>query len=133
MAAAFREGYYVDATCVVDLSWHFPDDSGLWRVLEIPYDENDRIIPGTTTIVGPDGKAWTHTANPNFYDDEIVETALYLLYFEGLADLVDPEALFERVEAITTQRNHAIYALPDAARRGDLRKAPEEDRHNTST
>ena len=36
-------------------------------------DEAESITPGTSTIMGPDGKIWTFPYNPNFYDREIAE------------------------------------------------------------
>jgi hypothetical protein len=119
------EGYHVMATCVVDLSFTLPDDSCLWHVREIPDDESGLVFGGTTTIFGPDGRAWTFPANPNLYDIEIMERALSHLYIEGVAELVDAEVLVEQVHAITTQRDAAIFALLDAARRGELRQEPE--------
>ena len=50
--------------------------------------------------------------------------ALTDLDIEGVADLVDPGSLREQVELITRQRDAAIFALPDAARRGELREVP---------
>jgi hypothetical protein len=60
-----------------------------------------------------------------------MEMALTHLYIEGVADLVDPDALAEQVKAITWQRDAAICALPDAARRGNLRRAPVQQQPNT--
>jgi hypothetical protein len=108
------EGYHVVATCVIDLGFILDDDECLWRVGFVPDDENDRITGGMTTILGPDGKAWTMSANPNFHDREIAERALTHLYVEGVADLVDPETLADRVKLITRQRDEGIFALPDA-------------------
>ena len=118
------EGHHVVATCVVDLGFILEDDECLWRVASLPDDEKDGIFGGMTTILGPDGKAWTMSANRNFHDREIAERALTHIYIEGVADLVDPEMLADQVELITQQRDRAIFALPDAARRGELRHVP---------
>ena len=104
---------------------HDQEDACLWRVGFIPDDEKDGIMGGMTTILDPDGKAWTMSANPVFHDREIAERALTHLYIEGVADLVDPETLADQVKLITRQLDEAIFVLPDAARRGELRRSPE--------
>ena len=119
------EGYSVAASLVMDLSFILEDDTCLWHVGLVPDDEADSIIPGTSTIMGPDGKIWRFPYNPNFYDREIAEKALTHLYIEDVADLVDPDSLCEQVKLITSQRDQAIFALPEAARRGELRGVPE--------
>jgi hypothetical protein len=112
---------------VVDLGFILDDDQCLWRVGLVPDDEKEGIIGGMTTMLGPDGKAWTMSANPNFHDREIAERALTHRYIGGVADLVDPETLADRVELITRQRDEAIFALPDAARRGELQRRTQDD------
>ena len=71
--------------------------------------------------------------NRNFHDREIVEMALTHLYIEGVTDLVDPDVLAEQVKVITEEKNRAIWALADAARRGDLGQVQEEHQPNAST
>ena len=83
------------------------------------------MVPSGVTILGPDGRAWTMSGSWLF-DRDIAEKVLAHLYIEGVADLVDPEVLAYHVRLITEQRNNAIEALPDAARRGALREAPKE-------
>ena len=125
LAGGIPEGYSVAASLAVDLSFILEDGMCLWHVGLVPDDEAHLITPGTSTIMGPDGRAWTFVANPNIYDPEVAEKALSLLYIEGVADLVDPDSLREQVKLITEQRDGAIFALPDAARRGELREMPE--------
>jgi uncharacterized protein YfcZ (UPF0381/DUF406 family) len=120
------EGYHVTASCAVDLGFILDDGQCLWRVGFYPDHEEDWIIGGMTTILGPDGKDWTMSTNRNFHDREIAERALTHLYIEGVADLVDPEALADRIELITRQRDEAIFALADAARHGELRRTKED-------
>jgi hypothetical protein len=82
----------------MDLSFILEDGTCLWHVGLVPDDEADSIFPGTTAIMGPDGKSWTFPYIPNFYDREIVERALTHLYIEGVADLFHPDSLCEQVE-----------------------------------
>jgi hypothetical protein len=117
------EGYSVAARCVMDLSFVLEDGTCLWSVSQIPDDEVHMVFPGMRTIIGPEGKIWKYPANPNFFDDEIALRTLTHLYIEQVADLVDPDSWREQVELITTQRDRAIVAVCDAARRGDLRQA----------
>jgi hypothetical protein len=103
-------------------------DECLWRVGLVLDDEDDigSMAPMGLTILGPDGKAWWMSGSW-LYDPEIWQKALAHLYIEGVADLVDPDELAHHVGLITEQRNNAIVALPDAARRGELRWVPKED------
>lgn len=125
LSGGIPEGYSVAVSLAMDLSFILEDGTCLWHVGLVPDDEADSITPGTSTIMGPDGKVWRFPYNPNFYDREIVERALTHLYIENVADLVDPDSLCEQVKLITRQRDEAIFALPDAARRGELREVPE--------
>ena len=120
------EGCYVTARCFVDLSFMLEDGECLWAVGLGSDDEENWITPGTTTILGPDGKGFSFPNNPNFYDREIMETVLTLLYTEDVAGRVDPDAVVEQVKAITIQRRDAISALLDAAREGTLRRVSRE-------
>ena len=83
----------------MDLSFILEDGTCLWHVGLVPDDEADSIFPGTSTIMGPDGKIWTFPYNPNFFDREIAERAPTHLYIEGVADLVDPDSLCEQVNS----------------------------------
>ena len=121
------EGYSVVADCVMDLSFILEDDTCLWSVGLAPDDEAHWITGGERSIVGPDGQLWKFPANPR-YDCDIAVNALSRLYIEGVADCVDPASLARQVNIITSQRDSAIYALPDAARRGDLRQGREPHR-----
>jgi hypothetical protein len=124
---AIPDGHSVAARCDLGLSFILEDGTCLWHIVLVPDDEAHMIFGGDSTFIGPDGKVWTFTANPNFYDHQIARMALAHLYIDGVADLVDAEALKERVEMIVTQRDGAIYALPDAARRGELRQSAEDN------
>jgi hypothetical protein len=126
------EGYHVKVTSV-ELAYfggYFGDgdESCLWRVKMVPDDESDilKYFPGAITTLGPDGKVWEISGNNDWHDRDIWEKALAHLYIEGVADLVDSESLAHHVELITASRDSAILALPDAARRGELRRAPAE-------
>jgi len=119
------EGYSLFATSVVDLSFMLEDDDCIWHVGLAPEDEGHIIVGGESTFLGPDGKLWTFPSSPNFFDHEIAERALTILYLEGVADLVDAAALADQVSFIIRQRNEVIHGLPDAARRGELRENPE--------
>lgn len=124
------KGYSVAATCLVDFSFLLEDGARLWSIQVVPEDEAQIRIPGTATIVGPDGKVWTYVANPTVYDDEILKVVLIHLYLERVADLVDPDSLFERVEFMTRQRDEAIVSFLDEARRGELRgRGPVQKGH----
>lgn len=94
----------------------------LWQVREL-VDEGMNFDK-TRTIIGPDGKVWTF----EFYahDLDSIEEALYYLYDEEISDLVNPEALADRIRDITQSRVRAVQALPDAARRGELQRNSEE-------
>jgi len=114
------EGYYVTATELIDLLiFNFPDDSRLWCIW-LDSDDERGIIGDYSTYIGPDGKVWEFPGQ--FADPEIMKHALLHLYIQEVADLVDPSTLADRVSAITEQRDQAIFSLPDAARRGDLKK-----------
>ena len=120
------EGYHVNTACVELAVFGGDTDECLWRVKMVPDDEDDidKYFVGGLTVLGPDGKEWWISGSW-LYDPEIWEKALAHLYIEGVADLVDPEMLADHVQLITEQRNNAIEALPDAARRGELRRAPK--------
>jgi len=120
------EGHYVVATCVVDLGFILPDDACLWSVGLTSDDEANWITGGVTTILGPDGRGWTFPVS--FHESEIIAMALAHLYIEGVSDLVDPDALAEQLRVITSEKNRAIWALADAARRGDLQQGPASSR-----
>jgi hypothetical protein len=116
------EGYSVTATCAMDLSLFLKDDECLWSVDLAPHDEAHRIVAGGySRFIGPDGKVWTFPSNPNFYDRDIAVMALAGLYIDGVAGLVNPDALAKQVELIVMQRDEAIRALREAACRGELR------------
>jgi hypothetical protein len=127
LLGSIPEGNHVSATRLELASLGGDTDECLWRVGLALDDENDidSMAPMGITILGPDGKEWWMSGSW-LYDPEIAEKALAHLYIEGVADLVDPEMLADHVRLITEQRNHAIEALPDAARRGELRRAPRE-------
>jgi hypothetical protein len=116
------EGYYVTATCMVDLGFILPDDSCLWSVGLTSNDEANTITGGVRTILGPDGKVWAFPVSS--HERQIIEMALTHLYIEGLSDLVDPDVLEEQLEVITSEKNRAVLALADAARRGELQQVP---------
>jgi hypothetical protein len=120
------EGYHVSAT-PVELAWYGGDtDECLWDLIMLPDEERpDLYMPRGQTFLGPDGKAWTMSGSW-LYNKEIAVMALARLYIEGVADLVDPEMLAHHVRLITEQRDHACEALPDAARRGELRWVAKE-------
>ena len=73
LSGGIPEGYSVAASLVMDLSFILEDGTCLWRVGCPFYDEAESITPGTSTVMGRDGKIWTFPYNPNFYDREIVE------------------------------------------------------------
>jgi hypothetical protein len=126
------EGFHVRAKLLTHLSAE--DDEWLW-VLDcvpdgVPDDEEpdpDFLFPGARTILGPDGRAWTMDTNPASYDSEVADRALARLYIEGVADLIDPETLAEQIQFIVEQRDAAIDALPNAVRRGEVRRKPAKD------
>lgn len=127
------EGYEVSASVVANLEFELSDGACLWKVRQFlpfawqpgfanydeSYEEPNEGMP--TTIIGPDGRAWNFSDALRLDDSKIVETALTCLYLDGVADLVDPDMLAERLQAITMQKALAMSNLPDAARRGDLR------------
>jgi hypothetical protein len=85
------------------------------------------LLVGTQGSSALTGRCETFPDNPSFYDRHIAVMALAHLYIDGVADLVDPDALAKQVEFIVTQRDEAIRALPETARKGELRQLPEED------
>jgi hypothetical protein len=115
------EGYYVTATCVVDLGFALSDGACLWSVGLATDDEGSWLTEGSMSYLGPDGKVWTFPANLNFYDPEIIKKALRHIYVEDVADLVDCKALAEEVKLITRSEKQSIWSLSVAARRGKLR------------
>jgi hypothetical protein len=119
------EGYSVTANCVMDLSFILEDGTCLWSVGLKPDDTEGGVTGGYRTFIGPDGKLWRFPSSP-LCDRDIAVSALTHLYLEGVADLVDSESLAEQVMLITGQRDGAIFALPDAARRGELRPTAED-------
>jgi hypothetical protein len=128
--ASFRggqipEGYYVTARCAVDLGFALSDDACLWSVGLASDDEANSITGDTRTYLGPDGKVWTFPANPRFYRREIIEEALTDIHVEGVADLVDPQTLAEKVKLFTPNEDRSIWSLSVAARGGKLRRRME--------
>jgi hypothetical protein len=115
-------GYRVEATRIAEVGFATFEDGWLW---DVELTNGEPHIGGMSTIVGPDGKIWTFSSHPASHDPGIVELALFELYTEGVADLVDPGALADQLEVISNQKNDAIRALSDAARRGDLRRSPQ--------
>lgn len=116
------DGYYVVATCVMDLGFMLEDYDALWRVAFVPEDEENLIIGGTTTILGPDGQEFEF---PNSMmvgggNHEVAIEALTFIYLEGVADLVDPDDLVDAIGGILIETHRASAGLVEAARRGEL-------------
>jgi hypothetical protein len=91
------EGHSVVATYIVDLGFILADDTCLWSVGLTSDDEANRITERGSTILGPDGRAWTFPVS--FPESELIEMALAHLYIEGVSDLVDPDALAEQLRS----------------------------------
>jgi hypothetical protein len=119
------EDCHLAARRAVDLGFALEDDAGLWSVWVEPDDQDDFFTGQGMTILGPDGRVWKFSSNESVHERRIVEMALTHLYIEGVAHLVDPDALKEQVGVITSQRNHAVWALAEAGGRGELRRVPE--------
>ena len=113
-----EEGWHV----TVDRLLNVGIDEWLWDVWQAP--DEGVTHDDARTIFGPEGKVWTFSRHPGVHDDHAVRSALWRLYDEGVQDLVDPESLAEQVQLITRQMLDSVAALPDAARRGLLRRVP---------
>ena len=114
------DGYYVTATCMVDLGFILSYDACLWSVAFTSDDEGKWVgldLPIESQLLRARNRGDGQTD----------------LYIGGVADLVDPDVLAERLKVITMKMNEAIWALADAARRGYLRQLPQEHHPNTWT
>jgi hypothetical protein len=95
---------------------------GVWRVGVGSGKIEDAVLGGYRNYLGPDGKVWRFPYSRIHLDPDIAETVLFMIYFEGVADQVDHDALVERVYEVIGQRWTAIGALVEDAKEGRLRQ-----------
>ena len=90
-------------------------------------DAQDRGFPfvwaGGGWLVGPDGKVFALSSNPAMQDWDLAAKLLDRLYFEGLADRVEPIKFAERLRAITEESQAMEAQVIHDARGGSLRSS----------
>ena len=92
--------------------------TNLWSVNVV--DDQGRGYVGSNQLVGPDGRLWRFSSNPQIHDWHIVERVLVRLYNKNAAENVDESSLADRIKQVTVLVEEEVRKVVKDAQSGIL-------------